>query len=434
MYLRRLTLEHFRCYARLDLTLPCETVVIAGPNAQGKTSLLEAAYLLATTRAPYSVPDRQLIRWAALEEEVLPFARVRGEIAMASGSRTIEILTLRQPGEGREQVTKRARVDEVPRRAMDVLGQLNVVLFTPRDVEIVAGGPVERRRYLDGLLCQVDRHYCRTLARYNRILGQRNHLLRGLRDRRGERGGQREELAVWDTRLAEDGAHLLLRRHALLARLEPIVSEIHASLAGEPLVTRYHDSLSEAEPTPSPEDRQPDTGDPLPPGVAPVSATAPSAKEQSARFEAVLRARHDEEIRRGQTAVGPHRDDLSFTVNDVDMRSYGSRGQQRTVTLALKLAEARLMWTLTGERPVLLLDDVLGELDGQRRAQLLAHIDGRQQVLVTTTDADTLPPDFAGDALVLHVLDGAIQRATRGGVAVTVPTHDGSSPEAVPAG
>jgi len=411
VYLRRLSLEHFRCYVRLDLTLPCETVVIAGANAQGKTSILEAVYMLATTRAPYSVPDRQLLRWQALEQEVLPFARVRGELERAGGTRHIEVLLHRPQAEEGAALAKRARVDGVPRRAIDVIGELNVVLFTPRDIEIVAGPPAERRRYLDGLLCQVDRAYCRALSRYNRTLTQRNQLLRQLRDRGRGRGrgsssnssssasGREDELAVWDARLAEDGAMLIARRRSIVTQLATLADEIHHSLSTAPLALSYECTIA---------------------ALDPLALEPPSAED----FTAALVARRSEAIARGQTLQGPHRDEMRFEVEGIDMRPFGSRGQQRTVTLALKLAEARLMWKLTGERPVLLLDDVLGELDGARRHALLAHIDPRQQVLVTTTDAEALPPGFADEALVLQVAAGRVTSATRGGVSITPPTGE----------
>ena len=194
VYVRRISLTNFRIYRRLDLTLPCGTIVVSGRNAQGKTSLLEAIYMLSTTRAPYTTPDRQLVGWYALDD-VMPFSRVQGEVMRSGETVGIEVVTVRQaPEQGDDRFTKRARLDGVPKRALDVIGTLNAVLFTPRDLELVAGAPAERRRYLDVLLCQIDRPYCRALSSYNRLLTQRNHLLRRLRDRGGDRG----ELAFWD--------------------------------------------------------------------------------------------------------------------------------------------------------------------------------------------------------------------------------------------
>ncbi len=269
---------------------------------------------------------------------------------------------------------------------MDLLGHLNVVLFTPRDLELVAGGPAERRRYLDVLLCQVDRVYCRALARYNRALVQRNHLLRRLRDR----GGDRAELAFWDQRLAQDGGLVLARRWGAVTRLSRLANAVHADLAGSsaPLETSYSGTVA----------------------ADGVDASAPEA--MTALFLAGLAARRDEELARGMTLAGPHRDDLRLTVDGVDMRSFGSRGQQRTVTVALKLAEAQLMADVAGEAPVLLLDDVLSELDGRRQTFLLARVDGARQTLITATDPDSPALAQLPDALRLHVSDAIVRPVT----------------------
>lgn len=395
MYLRRLSLTNFRAYRRLELVLPTGTVVLAGRNAQGKTTLLEAIYVLATTRAPYGATDRQLLSWAAADE-VMPFTRVAGEVVRAGARDEIEIVSVRDAG-ALDEAVKRVRVNHAARRAIDAIGTLAVVLFTPRDLEVVAGPPAERRRYLDALLCQVDRDYCRRLARYNRLVVQRNHLLRRLRDR----GGSAQELAFWDEQLAEDGGRVAARRVAAVAELAGAAAEVHARLApdDEPLRLAY---------APSP-------GTPAPPDGDPAAWSAALAR--------ALEARRDESIARGLTTVGPHRDDLALALGAVDVRTFGSRGQQRTVTLAVKLAEARLMWTATGERPVLLLDDVLSELDPDRRRDLLALLGGHEQTILTTTELASLPPDFLAGSLVLHVEGGGIARAERDGAPVAPPVE-----------
>ena len=450
MYLRRLSLTDFRCYRRLDVTLPCGTIVLVGRNAQGKTSILEACYVLATTRSPLTTTDRELIHWAAAEE-VMPFSRVWGEVALAGGHQTVEVLNVRQAVEqGEERFAKRLRVNNVPRRALDVLGLLNVVLFSPHDLELVDGAPSERRLYLDVLLCQIDRVYCTALSRYNRVLVQRNHLLRRLR----ERGGNRSELEFWNDQLISEGAVLLERRLATVLHLGELAAEIHAELVGPAasplpgaelanghaspsrLALAYRSTAHGATPSVSrPRGAvggagwlaeagapYPASNPPLPGLSGPAAAPGPPGRaELAAQFASVLAERTAEEIARGMTVVGPHRDDLAFSVDGVNMRTYGSRGQQRTVVLALKLAEARLMWSTTGERPVLLLDDVLSELDGDRRRFLLSHVDPQQQTLITTTDLANLPEEFLAGALVLEVEGGQIVRAQRAGRAVTVP-------------
>jgi len=410
VYLRRLGLTNFRCYRQLDLTLPSGIVVVAGGNAQGKSSLLEAAYVLATTRSTHARTDRELVHWDA-DDEVIPYSRVWGEVAQAGEALTIEVLNVGASAEpGEDRFTKRVRVNNVPRRAFDVIGLLKVVLFTPRDLEVVDGAPAERRRYLDVLLCQIDRSYCQALSRYNQVLTQRNHLLRRLR----ERGGDRAELRFWDERLVADGALLLGRRLETVAALNALAAPLHADLVGggDPFAMRYVPSVTDR----SQPARQLAQADEAGDGRA-----APARETIAASFADTLAARREEELARGMTVIGPHRDDLVFTVGGVDMRVFGSRGQQRTATLALKLAEARLMWTESGDRPVLLLDDVLSELDAHRRSYLLGHIDAHQQTLITTTEAEALPAEFLEEALVLEVAGAAITAARRNGRAVRPP-------------
>jgi DNA replication and repair protein RecF len=406
MYLRHLGLANFRCYARLELTLPCGTVVVAGRNGQGKSSLLEAVYVLATTRSPHAGSERELIHWAA-QDDAMPFSRVWGEVQRVGGMDSVEVVgVLQAPDGGEPRFIKRARVNDAPRRALDVIGVLNVVLFTPRDLQIVDGAPAERRRYLDVLRCQVDHAYCVALARYNKVLTQRNHLLRRLRDRGGDRG----ELAYWDDQIVRDGSLVVERRLAAVAALDEVARTIHAELSGSdaPLSLTYRSSF----------ERTDDLSDPaVLDRLAEGGARYGDARDPGSladTYAGALAARREEEIARGATVVGPHRDDFAVTVGGTDMRIYGSRGQQRTVTLALKLAEARLMWRETGERPVLLLDDVLSELDADRRAYLLEHIDAHQQTFITTTEAERLPAGFTAGAQVLTVEDAAIRGAVAG--------------------
>lgn len=376
MYVRRLELAHFRCYRQLDLVLPAGPVILFGANAQGKTTLLEAAFMLATTRAPYGVADRLLVHWGA-GDEVIPYSKVRGEIERAAGTTTIDIVNVQSAAaRGDERYTKRLRVDDAPRRAMDVIGTLNVVLFTPRDIDLIHGAPSERRRYLDVLLCQIDPAYVRALGLYNHVVVQRNHLLRRLRDR----GGDRRELAVWDEALVAHGGIILSRRIEAVRQLAVLAQPVHNDLVGDDAALSIVYSSRAA-------------------GHADRTDDAATAE----RFARLIAARREEEIARGMSLHGPHRDDLELLVGGIDIRTFGSRGQQRTVTLALKLAEAELMWRTTGERPVLLLDDVLSELDRNRRQRLLQHVAAHEQSWITTTDLDAIDPSMLDRSHVIEV-------------------------------
>lgn len=393
MRIEHLSLTNFRNYARLELDLPARAILLHGANAQGKTSLLEAIYYLATSRSPHTSVDRQLINWLA-EQEPLPFARLVADIVTAQGHRRIEITLVKETLPGAEaRFRKQVRVNGVPRRTLDLLGQLNVVLFLPQDVALVAGPPGERRRYLDITLCQVNPTYCRTLNVYNRVVTQRNALLKTLQERRGSA----DELAFWDQQLVDAGGLLMASRAQAIAELERLARDVHRDLSGghEHLALRYEPSAVPAQPSQQP-------------NLKLDVLLAASADD----FRAALRDQVDhgrrEEIARGMTLWGPHRDEFRFLVNGVDLGVYGSRGQQRTAVLALKLGEVAWIRHAAGEWPVLLFDEVLAELDLERRRYLLERVDSAQQALLTSTDPSLFSEEFLKKAKVFRVEAGRI--------------------------
>ncbi len=381
MRLTHLSLHNFRNYVRLDLDLPPGVTLLQGDNAQGKTNLLEAIYYLATSRSPHAGADRELVNWLTVEAEPLPYARLVGRVARGAGEVAIEI-TLTQQANHETRYRKQIRLNGVAKRAMDLLGQLNVVLFLPDDIALVSGSPSGRRRYLDATLCQIDPLYCRTLSRYNQIVTQRNALLRDLR----ERGGDPTQLAFWSERLVEHGSYLVSRRWRALVALDELAHGVHSQLTdgGERLHLCYVPSVEMDRP-----------GD---------------ANDMARTFQAQVEDLRRREIAAGMTLVGPHRDEVRFLVNDMDAGVYGSRGQQRTAALALKLAEVDLMRTETGEYPVLLLDDVLSELDEHRRRFLMRTLDdGAEQAIITTTDLHTIPQTFLQRCQLWRVEMGRLQ-------------------------
>jgi len=388
MYLTHLSLTHFRNYARLEVDLGARVHVLRGDNAQGKTNLLESIYFLATTRSPLASYDRELIGWSS-EGEPIPHAHAeatfirRGEEHRVSITMVIEPPA--QPGES-HTFRRRVRVDGVPRRAIDAVGHLNVSLFLPEDINLVAGPPSARRRYLDITLCQVDPLYCRTLSRYNRVVSQRNALLKQLREGHPPRG----ERNAWDEQLVRLGTYVLHKRREAINDLDARVAHVHPALTGgrEHLALQYQSTVAE------------DSGTPT------LAAEAQSIEEQ---FSRALEHARREEIARAVTVVGPHRDDLRFLINGRDATTYGSRGQQRTVALALKLAEVGFMQHTTGEAPVLLLDDVMSELDRARSRRVLDVASQAEQVLLTTTDLNVLDPAFLRTAAVWEVIEGSLR-------------------------
>lgn len=386
MHIRQLSLTNFRNYTRLELTLPARVVLLHGANAQGKTNLLEAIYYLATSRSPHATSDRELINWIADQEEMLPYARLMSEVAQGDRSRQIEIVLQKEPvggsGNGeRTRLRKQIRVDKATRRAMDLVGQINVVLFMPQDMALVDGPPSGRRRYLDVALCQVDPAYCRALSRYNRVLAERNALLRQWHERRRDP----DELAYWNEQLVGYGVIVMLRRRDAVIELDQRAARLHHQLSGgaERLRMVYEATLA-------------------------ISPQDDEARLDSA-YRAELKQYRQREIERGMTLIGPHRDEVRFLVNDqIDLGKFGSRGQQRTAVVALKLAEVDWMHQRTGEWPILLLDEVLSELDAERREFLLAQVNGVEQALITTTDPTFFDADSLAGMTLLRVEAGRV--------------------------
>lgn len=379
MRLTKLDLEEFRCYHRATLDLPCAGLRLYGRNASGKTSLLEAIYLLATMRSPRASYERETINWESAREYGLPpYARVRGWIRRDHEPHDIEAVLTADETRG-NVVRKRVKLDGRSRRALDVVGTLKVVLFEPEDLDLVLGSPSIRRRYLDISLSQIDRTYLHALSRYGRILEQRNSLLKDLwtrADREGRVAG--EELAYWDGELVTQGSYLVAARIRYVRGLGQRAADAFRGLLNDDgeLALRYNTTLALPEPQ---SERLPDVS--MPDAQALVART----------FEADLLRTRSDELRRGVTLTGPHRDDFTILVGGRELAAYGSRGQQRLAVIATKLAELGQVLALTDEHPVLMLDDVLSELDPLHRERLLTTLgDARCQIIVTATDRDLL--------------------------------------------
>lgn len=397
MYLRSFSLANFRNYIRLSLDVPRQVTVLQGANAQGKTNLVEGIYYLTAARSPHATSDVQLVNWLAKQDD-LPFARVTAEVVRRDQQTRLEITLAR---DNRANYRKHIRINGVPKRVMDLLGYVNTVLFVPQDIALIDGVPAGRRRYLNVTLCQIDPLYCRTLRNYTRILEQRNHLLRSLR----ERGGARDQLDYWDTELARNGAQIITRRQQAVLELEALAQPIHVELSGgrERLRLRYMPTFDPRQP--QTDERQMKLDLDLPP---PISIPQDAETVHEAFLQALCSSR-PQDIQRGMTLTGPHRDDLRFLDGQVDLHLYGSRGQQRTAVLALKLAQVSWMLQATGEQPILLLDDVMSELDAQRRRYLCNRIGQVEQAIVTTTDLDTLTPDLLQQATLYTVSQGRLE-------------------------
>ncbi|MFO7679038.1 MAG: DNA replication and repair protein RecF [Chloroflexota bacterium] len=406
MHITRLSLTNFRNYGRLELDLPLGPSLIHGSNAQGKTNLLEAIYYLATSRSPHADQDQQLINWVAMQrEEPVIVGRLVAQIVTAAGEHSVEIRLIYERSQSIRQergtFRREALVDKRKVRLMDLLGNLRVVLFLPEDVQLVTGPPSKRRRYMDITLCQIDALYCRHLSNYNKVLEQRNALLRQV----AEGSGSRDLLAVYTEKLVGLGAQIFTRRTRFIAELAREVHRIHyedLTEGRETVRLNYWPGLWR-----SSADANGGVGEPAWLGwwqEHGQDETAVSAKLHES-LETSLAA----DLARGATTVGPHRDDWQFLLNGRSLSSFGSRGQQRTAILALKMAEINWMTRQTGETPILLLDEVVAELDAQRRALLLNTVQHAHQAFLTATDPAMFSRDFLRNATGFLVENGRVQ-------------------------
>jgi DNA replication and repair protein RecF len=403
MHLNRLSLTNFRNYVRLEVALPESLLVLRGANAQGKTNLLEAVHLLATGRSPRAVAEREMINWLALESP-LPYARLEAEIGQGKAAQRLElVLELAPNGSNGPTVRKQVRINGVPKRGLDLIGRLRVVLFLPEDISMVAGAPSERRRYLDVMLCQISPAYCRTLSEYNRVVTQRNSLLRRLRDE----GGDAAQLAFWDEQLVSNGSLLFNWRNEALGHLNGLAMTRHHELSGgERLRLVYLPGFDPDRASAETIQRNGAARQArLAEGGAPYQVAGDELRGRMAEQLHRLRRR---EIAAGTSLIGPHRDDLAFMVDEHDLRLYGSRGQQRTAALAMKLAEWRLMHQETGDSPLLLLDDVMSELDATRRHALLSALAEVTQAIVTTTDWAQFDGELLQEARTVQIEAGRL--------------------------
>ena len=383
MIVRALRLRNFRNYSAQEVLLPSGLVALTGDNGQGKTNLLEALCVLATTKSPLVERDRELMRWNERD------TRLAAEITLSAGGRADDrVLELGWRVENvdnpRASVQRDLRISGVPQSALSSwLGQMQVVAFFPHDLAIIAGEPDGRRRFLNLELGKSRPAHFADMARYRRALQQRNALLKHLSESRfrgrAPLGNAVEGLGTlgeWNKQVVTYGARVLSQRALFLSELAPILATTHCELSGrdETLNIEYSS------------------------GVGVSARGAEVVEGWSGLFSQSLERNHENDLRRGTTLSGPHRDDLIFRLGEMDLRRFGSQGQQRLAVLALKVALARWVAVVTNEPPILLLDDALSELDATRRKRLIEQASGFAQSVLTATDLklleDTSPTVF----------------------------------------
>lgn len=357
MIVKSLELNNYRNYKTLTIDFEKGTNILYGNNAQGKTNILEAIYLSGTTKSHKGSKDREIIQFGEDESHIRTFVEKQGKQFQID-------MHLKK------HRTKGIAINRIPiKKASELFGILNIVFFSPEDLNIIKNGPQERRRFMDIELCQLDKIYLSDLTKYNKILNQRNRLLKDIYFK----PELKDTLSVWDNQLIEYGRKIIHSRRKFVNQLNEIVTKIHSSISGgkEEMILTYE----------------------------------PSIREEI--FEEELNKVQEKDLKLGQTTTGPHRDDLSFTIHGVDIRRFGSQGQQRTSALSLKLAEIELVKEIIKDTPVLLLDDVLSELDSSRQNYLLNNIQDIQTI-ITCTGLDEFIRNRFHINRVFEVIEGEV--------------------------
>lgn len=377
MKIQSLTTINFRNYSSCALSFPSMINVFYGQNAQGKTNLLEAMFYGAFGLSHRTSSEEELMKLNCQESLVsLAFSSFTGE-------HEVRIKKYLQAGRMKKEIL----LDRVKVKPKEHYGSLNVVMFSPEDLQLVKGEPALRRRFLDMQISQTDPLYYDLLVKYNRVLLQRNRLLKGIR----EGLAQAKQLLPWDEEFVQLAAALVSRRLQALKKLHSIASSNYASISNnkEKLTVKYELKANNGE------------------------LLYPEEELAWAEFyREKLLARQQVDILRGNTGIGPHRDDLILLLDALSLRAFGSQGQQRSCALALKLSQLEYVRQEIGEFPVLLLDDVMSELDNERRAHLLQFIDGRVQTFITVNDRELIP-DLAANAY-FEIVRGQVRRAEHG--------------------
>ena len=347
MIIKSIELENFRNYKNLNLEFDNGVNILYGDNAQGKTNILEAIYVSATTKSHKGSKDKEIINFESEEAHIKTYLDKEG-------------LERRVDMHLRKSKSKGIAIDTVRlKKAAELLGLLNVVFFSPEDLSIIKDAPAQRRRFVDMELCQLDQSYLYDLNQYNKIIAQRNKLLKDI----SFNPELKDMLNIWDMQIISYGTKIIERRSLFVEQLNEIIKDIHKRLSGdkEDIVIEYSPYVDKDD------------------------------------FEKMLKSSREKDIKLKSTSVGPHKDDFIFIVNGIDVRTYGSQGQQRTAALSLKLSEIELVKKIANDKPVLLLDDVLSELDSNRQNQLLNNI-GDIQTIITCTGLE----DFVNDRIKIN--------------------------------
>ncbi len=360
MVVESLNLEHYRNYQELSMEFIEGTNILYGDNAQGKTNILEALYVCSTTKSHRGSRDREIIQFGEEESHIKLMIRKND-------------VPYRVDMHLKKNKSKGIAINGIPiKRASELFGIVNVVFFSPEDLSIIKSGPSERRRFIDMELCQLDKFYLHNIVHYNKIINQRNKLLKDISFRFEQ--SLYDTLDIWDIQLADYGNKIIKRREEFIQQINDIIFDIHSNLSGgrENISLKYEPNI-----------------------------------EAENIYEELLRNR-EKDMKLKSTSVGPHRDDMGFYIKDIDIRKYGSQGQQRTAALSLKLSEIELVKKIIHDSPILLLDDVMSELDSSRQNQLLNSLKGIQTI-VTCTGLDEFIENRVSVNKIYRIINGTVK-------------------------
>ncbi len=397
MFLTHLSLTDFRIFSRFDQAVPLNSLILVGGNAQGKTSLLEAVYFLSTLDSFQASNSRDLINFSALQNN-LAVCRIVADFRKKDTDHHLEIRIIKDTNSnGNNSIRKEVLLDGSQQKINSVIGTFNAVLFLPHMLQIVTGSPQLRRHYLNLTLAQVDPAYTESLSEYNKALTQRNALLKQL----NERSGDVDQLSYWDEKITQAGAYIIHARIQAIRDLGYIAAPIHQDLTrGEEILRLNY--LPSFDPAASP------PGQIELPLENALDRSGIELKDIQDGYREKLLSSRSEDIYRGVTSRGPHRDEMRYLSNGIDLGNFGSRGQLRTAMLAIKLAEVNWLNEKNGDWPVLLLDEVLAELDDTRRQDLLDRLVKTEQSLLTTTDLDLFSDEFKKSATQWEIKNGGL--------------------------
>lgn len=374
MLVQGVNLCNFRNYSKIELGCHPSLNIFIGDNAQGKTNILESLFYSLTGKSHRTNYDHELISWGK------KFLNITLSGKRANSNIKIEIIV-------RADDKKILKVNgQVKKKLSELIGIINVVMFSPEDMMLVKGGPSVRRKFLDMEISQTSPFYCYTLANYNKVLAQRNNLLKLIRENKESK----ELLDVFDSQLVEYGTYLIKKRNEVIKKLAPIAAKYHSDITSEKekLNIAYKPSVNISEEN--------------------------NYSNLESFYNNLLKENRNMEIIKGVTVTGPHRDDLNIKIGNIDLRNYGSQGQQRTSALSLKMSEVEFMKMEAGEYPILLLDDVMSELDSSRRKYLLEAVMGKMQTFVTSTEIDELFGPVKKTSRIFEVNSGKISTIQEG--------------------